>query len=175
MLYKSLRIGKGGQPFYLLKFRTMKVDGGSPTASIDDPRLTKWGKWMRKFKIDEAPTLWNLIRGDIVIVGPRPDVPHEISSLTEYQRKTVLSVKPGIISPATLHNYKEDETLAGKDDPHAYYCKVIKPVKYYLNCWYVRNKSIWLDVRIMMAFIFRYFGVNPRRFNIYPKDFGKYS
>src|SRR3990167_72465 len=106
-MYRSKRIGKGGKPFYLLKLRTFKkgLDGGLPTASINDPRLSKIGKWLRRFKLDELATLVNLIKGDITIIGPRPDTIEEVATLDEKTRNIVLSVKPGIISPATLHNY----------------------------------------------------------------------
>src|SRR3990167_6639608 len=167
-IYRSLRVGKNGKQFYLLKIRTMREDGGLPTASINDERLTKYGKWLRKFKLDELPTLLNLLKGDIVIVGPRPDTPEEIWSLPKYIRKTVLSLKPGIISPATLWNYKEDEILANKKNPHKYYTQIIKPVKYKLNMWYVSKKSFWFDVRVILAFIFRYLGVKPSKFKIFP-------
>ena len=170
-IYHSLRVGKKGKEFYLLKIRTMKEDGGVPTASVKDIRLTKHGKWLRKFKLDELPTLWNLLRGDIVIVGPRPDTPEEIWSLPKHTRKTILSIKPGIISPATLWNYKEDEILSSKKNPHKYYTQIIKPVKYKLNMWYVSKKSFWFDIRVILAFIFRYFGVKPSKFKIFPPNF----
>mgnify|MGYP001559351647 CR=1 FL=1 len=173
MFYHSLRIGKGGQPFYLLKFRTFKkgLDGGLPTASINDPRLSKWGKWLRRFKLDELATIWNLIKGDITIVGPRPDTPDEIATLDENTRKLVYSIKPGIISPATLHNYKEDEILSAQENPHEYYTKVIKPVKYYLNCWYVRNKSWKLDFRIILSYMLKLMKLPYLWLNIYPPNF----
>lgn len=175
MFYHSLRIGKDLKPFNLLKFRTFKkgLDGGLPTASFNDSRLSWYGKWLRKFKLDELPTLINLLRGEITFIGPRPDTPDEISSLSPYVRKIVLSVKPGIISPATLWNQYEDETLSAQDNPHEYYTKIIKPVKYYLNVYYVTRRNTWYDIRILLAFITRYFGINPATWGIYPPNFGK--
>jgi lipopolysaccharide/colanic/teichoic acid biosynthesis glycosyltransferase len=170
MIYRSHRIGKNGKEFVLYKLRTMKENGGTPTASINDPRLTKIGKWLRRWKLDELPTLWNLIKGDIVIFGCRPDTPEEIVSLDNYTRNIVLTRKPGIISPATIWNYREDSILADKKDAHAYYTKVIKPVKYQLNVWYTLFKTPWLDFKILLAYIFRRV-ISPKRFKIFPKDF----
>ena len=175
MIYHSKRVGKNGKVFELLKFRTFKkgLDGGLPTASMNDPRLSRVGKWLRRFKADELPTLINLVRGQIAIIGPRPDTIEEVATLDERTRKIVLSVKPGIISPATLWNQYEDETLSAQDEPHHYYTIVIKPVKYLLNVYYVQNRTIWYDLRIMLAFIFRYFGIPPKLWKIYPPNFGK--
>lgn len=175
MFYRSLRVGLHGKTFYLLKFRTFRrgLDGGLPTASVNDPRLSKLGKWLRRFKLDELATVYNLIKGDIRPVGARPDTIDEIASLDEETRRIVLSRKPGIISPATLWNQYEDETLSAQDEPHLYYCQVIKPVKYYLNCYYVKNWSVCYDIRILMAFITRYIGISPKFWNIYPPNFAE--
>lgn len=173
MFYHSLRIGKNGEPFYLLKFRTFKrgLDGGLPTASMNDPRLSKIGKWIRRFKLDELATIWNLIKGDITIVGCRPDTPDEIATLSPFVRSLIYKYKPGIISPATLWNYKEDEILSAQEKPHEYYTQVIKPVKYYLNCWYIRNKSKMLDFRIFLAYVLKFIKLPYLWLNIYPKNF----
>lgn len=170
MFYLSERVGLHGQRFKLVKLRTMKKsgDGGSPTASVDDPRLTLWGKWLRRLKLDELPTLWNILKGEMVLVGPRPDVPSEIDSLDPNVARIVLSVKPGLISPATLWNINEDEVLKGEADPHKAYCEKIKPIKYRLNVWYVENKSVWLDVKCLIAFALRFVGIN---WKIYPEKY----
>lgn len=171
MIYRSLRVGKNGKLFHLYKLRTMNSDGGTPTASMNDPRLTTIGKWLRRFKLDEIPTLWNLIKGDIAIVGPRPDTVEEIESLDEETRSFVLKVRPGIISPATLWNYKEDEVLSSKENPHEYYTQNIKPIKYYLNLYYVINRNTWYDIRIIIAYVLRYIKIKPKHLKIYPKEF----
>src|SRR3990167_1875432 len=90
---------------------------GASTAG-DDPRLTKIGGFLRKFKIDELPQIWNLIKGDINLVGCRPDVPKEIRSLDKRTRYIILSQKPGLFSPATLWNFHEEDQLTGQKDPH---------------------------------------------------------
>lgn len=168
LIYKSLRVGKGGTNFYLYKLRTMTSDGGTPTASSNDPRLTKIGKLLRRFKIDELPSLYNVLKGDIEIVGPRPDVPSEIETLDEETRVTVLSVKPGIISPATLWNISEDAILSGELNPHQVYLEKIKPTKYALNVWYVSKKSFWFDMKVIISFFLKMAGV--KTLNIFPKE-----
>lgn len=169
VFYGSLRTGLHGKPFILWKLRTMRSDGGSPTASMNDPRLTPVGKWLRRFKLDELPTLWNLLRGDITIVGPRPDVPSEYDDLTEETRKIIWSVKPGLISPATLWNINEDETLKDEPDPHQAYLKKIKPYKIALNIWYVDNRSGWLDLKVIVASALKLLRL-PVTFEVYPKE-----
>src|SRR3990167_2721614 len=99
MIYRSKRIGKGGKEFYLLKIRTMTEDGGVPTASKNDLRLTKIGKLLRHWKIDEIPTIWNLIKGDIIVCSYRPDTVEEIETLSEDTKRLLFKFKPGIISP----------------------------------------------------------------------------
>jgi len=171
MIYRSKRIGKGGKEFVLYKLRTMSEHGGTPTASTNDPRLTKIGKWLRRWKIDEIPTIWNLIKGDIIVCSYRPDTVEEIETLSEDTKRLLFKFKPGIISPATLYNYKEDETLSAQENPHAYYCKVIKPIKYFLNRWYLTNKTPWLDFKIFLAFCLKLVHIPYLWLDIYPKEF----
>lgn len=173
VIYRSLRVGLHGQTFYLLKIRTFKAgsDGGSPTASMDDPRMTPVGKWLRRFKLDELPTIWNMLRGDISVVGPRPDVPSEIESLHPDIRNIVLSVKPGLISPATLWDINEDEALAGEEDPHQAYLEKIKPIKYRLNVYYVHNKGWWLDLKVIVATALKLLRLPS--FRVYPEELTK--
>ena len=147
----------------------MKVDGGTPTAAADDPRLTSIGRFLRRYKLDELPTLINVLKGDITVVGPRPDVPSEIDSLEPWLREVVLSVKPGLISPATLAFIDEDERLRGAADPHKVYTEEIKPAKYRLNHWYVLHKSPWLDFKIIVATSFRLLRI-PIRIQVVPKE-----
>lgn len=153
----------------LWKFRTMSVDGGSPTASLNDKRLTPIGKWLRRFKLDELPTLWNLLRWDIAIVGPRPDVPSEYEDLTDETKEIIWSVKPGLISPATLWNIDEDEYLKDEEDPHKAYLEKIKPYKIALNVWYAENKSWRLDVKVIVATSLRLLRL-PIPFEVYPQE-----
>lgn len=145
----------------------MRSDGGTPTASMDDPRLTKVGRWLRRLKLDELPTIWNLLKGDISIVGPRPDVESEVADLDPVIRDIVLSVKPGLVSPATLWNMNEDEFLRGEADPHKTYLEKIKPHKYRLNVWYVLNRTWWLDLKIIFLSVLKILRL-PIKFQVCP-------
>lgn len=148
MLYRAKRIGKNGEVFTLYKFRTMVKDadkiGGSSTAD-DDPRITKIGKFLRKTKLDELPQLWNWLRGDINLIGWRPEAPEYLNTIPE----EILETKPGIIGWATLWDIDEGKMLKGKGNPDKYYEKYILPKKRELDLWYVRNKSLKLDIKII--------------------------
>lgn len=171
ILYKSLRVGKGGKRFNLLKFKTFKTgfDGGCPTAAMDDPRLSNIGRLLRRTKLDELPTLWNVLRGDIAIFGYRPDVPTEINSLPKEQKELLLCFKPGLISPVTTWNCNEDEVLINKEDAHGFYTKYIKPKKYRLAVWYHLNRTFWLDCKILLATFLNIFRI-PHRIKTFPAD-----
>jgi len=112
------------------------------------------GKFLKKFQLDELPQLINVIKGEMSIVGPRPEVPSEVKSLDFGTRKIMLSVKPGITSLATLANPHEGEILKGSKDPHKTYVEKIKPEKIRLNLEYVRKKSFWLDMKIIIETFF---------------------
>lgn len=160
-IYRSRRVGLDGKVFWLYKLRTMRQDGGCPTAASDDGRLTPLGRHLRRLKLDELPTLLNLLKGDIRLVGPRPDTPSEIDALDFNTQVKTLSVPPGLTSPATLWNCNEDELLKGLPDPHEYYCRHIRPMKYRLNVWYVENRTLWLDIKIAAATALRLMRLNP--------------
>ncbi len=152
VLYQGTRIGEGGKPFKMLKFRTMVVNadkiGGSSTAG-DDPRITRSGKWLRKYKADELPQLLNVLRGEMSIVGPRPEVPHYVDMFTDEER-AILSVKPGITDWASIWNSDEGAILAGSADPERTYMEQIRPEKMRLQMEYVRRRSMLVDLRIIL-------------------------
>ena len=130
--FRGTRIGKKGRPFRIFKFRTMVAGAekaGGPSTPIDDPRLTKIGKFLKKYQLDELPQLINVLRGEMSLVGPRPEVPSEIDSLEPDIKAIMLSVRPGMTSLATLQNPHEGELLKGSPDPHKTYCEKIKPKK----------------------------------------------
>lgn len=160
ILYKSERVGKRGTLFMLYKFRTMVEDAdkiGPPSTSADDPRITKWGRFMRKYKIDELPQLLNVLKGDMALVGPRPEVLEVIHMLTLNECAIILSVKPGITDLASLWNYNEEERLAGSSNPHQTYLDEIWPEKKRLQIEYIKTKSLWLDVCIVARTIWKIF------------------
>ena len=151
LLYRGLRVGKGGRQFHILKFRTMVVNAeaiGGPSTSDDDPRVTRLGKLLRRWKLDELPQLANIIRGEMSFVGPRPEVPLEVARYDERQRR-LLEVLPGITDYASIRFRNEGEILKGAADPHQAYRERIQPEKIRLGLEYVDNRSLATDVKII--------------------------
>lgn len=151
VFYRGLRVGLEGRPFRIFKFRTMVVNadkmGGSST-SDDDPRITKIGKFLRKYKLDELPQLINVLKGEMSLVGPRPEVQQYVDLFTE-EEKAILSVRPGITDWASLWNNDEGAILAGSPDPERTYMEQIRPEKIRLQLKYVRERSFWIDLKII--------------------------
>lgn len=163
IIFKQIRIGKNGKPFTLYKFRTMIEDAnkiGGPSTAADDPRLTKIGKFLRKWQIDELPSFWNVLKGEISLVGPRPEVPEVVALMTPEEKKIILSIKPGITDLATLANISEGERLRGSKDPHQKYLDEIWPEKKRLQIEYIKNRSLWLDIKIIAKTVYRLFRGN---------------
>lgn len=163
IFYKSLRVGKNGKLFYLYKFRTM-IEGadkiGPESTSKDDPRITKIGKFLRKYKLDELPQAINILKGEMNLVGPRPTLPCVIDTLTKEEKDIILSVRPGLTDPASLWNINEEERLAGSNDPHKKFMDEIYPEIKRLQIEYIKNRSLLLDLKILIQtlckIIFRY-------------------
>jgi len=151
VFYRGLRIGLHGQPFRIFKFRTMVVNAdrmGGPSTADDDPRITRIGKKLRKYKLDELPQLINVFLGDMSLVGPRPEVPHYVNMYTD-EEKAILTVRPGITDWASLWNPDEGAILAGSPDPEKAYMEKIRPEKIRLQLKYVRERSFWTDIQII--------------------------
>ena len=158
ILYSQKRVGRQGRLFTLYKFRTMihnadTMSGGSITVENDD-RITAIGKLLRRWKLDELPTLWNVLKGDMSFVGPRPDVPGYADKL-EGESRRVLGMRPGITGPATLKYSNEEQFLAEVDNPKKYNDEVIFPDKVKINLEYMDNLSLWMDIKIIFKTIFR--------------------
>jgi lipopolysaccharide/colanic/teichoic acid biosynthesis glycosyltransferase len=155
IFYRGIRIGRYGKPFRIYKFRTMVANAeklGGPSTAADDPRLTKIGKnLIKRFNLDELPQFINVLKGEMSIVGPRPEVPDVIALYSEDERTKVLSIRPGITDWATLWIRDEGERLEGSPDPHKTYLKEIWPEKRRLQMQYVKNHSIYADIKIMFA------------------------
>jgi lipopolysaccharide/colanic/teichoic acid biosynthesis glycosyltransferase len=151
VLYRAPRVGRDGVPFRMLKFRTMRVDadqqGGSSTPD-DDPRVTRAGRTLRRLKLDELPQLLNVVRGEMSLVGPRPQVRWAVDLYTAEERE-VLSVRPGITDYASLHFPGEGEILRGSTDPDRDYMEKIHPEKMRLSLEYVRDRSFGLDLKLI--------------------------
>ena len=150
------RVGKDGKIFKMIKFRTMFVaQNSSSTISIKgDIRVTKIGVFLRRYKLDELPELINVLLGHMSLVGPRPDVPGYADKLVGEDRN-ILELRPGITGPASLKYSNEEEILGKQKNPKAYNDEVIYPDKVRINLEYYNNQSIWLDIKIIFATIFR--------------------
>ena len=149
-LFHQERVGKDGKPFTVHKIRTMRVNRGSTITARNDARITPLGAKLRRLKIDELPQLWNVLVGEMSLVGPRPDVPGYMDKLSGDDRE-ILSLRPGITGPATL-KYRDEETLlANAEDPETFNDTVIWPDKVRINREYIRNYSFWRDVRYLLA------------------------
>ena len=156
VLFVQPRIGKNGKVFQMIKFRSMSViQSSDSTISVKgDLRITKFGAFFRKYKIDELPELFNVLRGDMSIVGPRPDVSGYADKL-EGEDVLVLELRPGITGPASLKYANEEDILALQEDPVKYNDEVIYPDKVKLNLDYYHNNNLWIDIKIIFATIFR--------------------
>ena len=151
VFYIQERVGKNGRPFGLLKFRTMRKDAdklGKLTVGMRDPRITKIGYYLRKSKLDEFPQFINVLKGEMSVVGPRPEVKEYTDLYTDEQRK-VLTVKPGITDFASLEYYRENELLGKSDDPRQTYIEEIMPERIKLNLKYIESQGLATDLRII--------------------------
>jgi len=153
VLYRQARVGRYGRVFRMPKFRTM-VDTGGIDASVitvgGDPRITQLGSFLRRTRLDELPQLWSVLKGDMSLVGPRPDVPGYADRLHGADC-SILLVRPGITGPATLWFRDEERLLATADDPRRYNDEIVYPLKTRLNREYVENWSLGLDCAYLLV------------------------
>jgi len=150
ILYRQQRVGKNGEMFWMLKFRTMYQCAGGPQFTVKgDPRVTRWGSWLRRLKIDELPQLINVLRGDMSVIGPRPEVPQYVN-LDDDLWKRVLEGKPGITDLATLAFRHEEELLGPEADPETFYRTRVLPEKLRLNVQYQQSRSLVRDVKLVL-------------------------
>lgn len=159
VFYLQQRVGKDGVLFTLFKFRTMRINADKAAAITigeRDSRITSVGYWLRKFKIDELPQLINVWKGEMSLVGPRPEVKKFVDLYSDQQRE-VLTAKPGITDFASIEFRNENKLLEGKEDPIDFYIREIMPVKLALNLKYIRSQSFWLDIRIIFQTVFSIF------------------
>jgi lipopolysaccharide/colanic/teichoic acid biosynthesis glycosyltransferase len=151
-LYRGARIGRGGSPFRMLKFRSMHPEawksGVNSTAS-GDPRITGMGKLLRRAKLDELPQLWNVLIGQMSLAGPRPQVAAEVALYTQEERR-LLAIRPGVTDLASIVFADEAEILAGSPDPDLLYNQIIRPWKSRLGLAYIDHASLPLDLRIIL-------------------------
>lgn len=151
VLFRQERIGRFGRPFLIHKFRSMRVDNAGAQITVGaDPRITRAGHVIRALKLDELPQLWDVLRGAMSFVGPRPEVARYVAMYPADLRELVLSVRPGITDPASLQFRNESELLARAADPEREYVDVVMPAKLKLSADYVRGASLGGDLRLIM-------------------------
>ncbi len=156
VLFRQQRVGKDGRPFYIVKFRSMVANAEKMGISVTkdgDPRITRVGRFLRKTKSDELPQLWNVLRGDMSFVGPRPEVPRYVAHYTAEQRR-VLALKPGITDLATLEFRNEEELLRAASDTEKFYLEYCVPRKIELNLAYADRANLWEDTKIILRTLF---------------------
>ena len=149
--YVATRVGRSGRPFSMVKLRSMRVNAdrsGVDSTSTRDPRITPVGHLIRRYKLDELTQLWNVLKGDMSLVGPRPNVERETKMYTSEECR-LLTVKPGITDFASIVFADEGDILKDKSDPDIAYNQLIRPWKSRLALFYVENVSLWLDLRLV--------------------------
>jgi lipopolysaccharide/colanic/teichoic acid biosynthesis glycosyltransferase len=152
-LFRQERVGRGGRPFAILKFRSMRADAprSGPAVTVgNDPRITRVGRFIRRYKLDELPQLMNVIKGDMSLVGPRPEVSKYVELYPAEARRMVLSVRPGITDPASIAFVNESQLLATAPDAEAMYREVILPQKLRMYCDYVAGQSVMGDLKVLL-------------------------
>jgi len=152
VLYKQCRVGRNNVDFQLYKFRTMcaEADKGSLiTVGANDSRVTRVGRFLRRYKIDEFPQFINILKGEMSVVGPRPEVRKYVEMYTPEQMR-VLSVRPGLTDYASIRYVNENELLAASEDPDKTYIEEIMPDKLALNLQYIEEQSLWTDFKIIL-------------------------
>lgn len=152
-LFRQTRVGLHGREFRILKFRTMRIHDGRdhPQLTVgQDARITPAGRFLRRWKLDELPQLLNVLRGEMSLVGPRPEVPRYVAHYPVQLRDTVLSVRPGITDLASIEFRNENELLGQAVDPERAYLEQILPIKLGYYVQYVRTRSMMVDVRILL-------------------------
>jgi lipopolysaccharide/colanic/teichoic acid biosynthesis glycosyltransferase len=152
ILFRAERVGRDGRPFTIYKLRTMHVEHGPYTSAVtaaDDPRVFPFGAWLRRSKIDELPQLLNILRGEMSIVGPRPEDPRIVAEHYTPLLRETLDIRPGLASPGSIYNYTHGERLIRPDTPEADYVERLLPIKVALDVVYVRHSSPWYDAAIV--------------------------
>jgi lipopolysaccharide/colanic/teichoic acid biosynthesis glycosyltransferase len=159
VFFTQVRVGRNEKEFKLFKFRTMQVDSegkGQLTIGGDDPRITRVGRFLRKFKLDELPQLFNVMGGSMSVVGPRPEVRKYTNLYTQEQRK-VLQVRPGLTDYASIEYITENELLGRSEDPVKTYTEEVMPAKLKLNLQYIDEQGLGTDLKIIFKTIGKIF------------------
>lgn len=155
-IFRQLRVGRNGVGFYIRKLRTMQIDSHSENSQItvgNDPRITRLGHWLRKWKLDELPQLWNVLVGDMSFVGPRPEVPKYVALYPSGLREKVLSIRPGITDPCSIILRNESDLLDASSNPYQFYIDELIPEKLKVAEEYIENQSFFGDLKIILGTI----------------------
>jgi len=162
VFYRGVRTGRYGRPFKMFKFRTMVVGAeklGGTTTGKNDPRVTSIGWLLRKYKLDELPQLINVLRGEMSIVGPRPEV-EEYTSIYNQEEQIILNVRPGITDYASM-NFVNLSEIVGSENPDKYYAENVRPLKNSLRVKYVKEQTFWGDMKIILMTLQRLLRHHP--------------
>lgn len=163
VLFKQARVGRGGELFEIHKFRTMRLDSEGPRLSTaDDSRITKTGGVIRRWKIDELPQLFDVLRGKMSLVGPRPEVPEYVERWPAEAKPLILSVRPGITDPASVLFRNEADLLAAAQDREKYYVDVILPEKVRLYVDYINSMGLTRDLKLILATVRAVISSDPK-------------
>jgi lipopolysaccharide/colanic/teichoic acid biosynthesis glycosyltransferase len=153
VFFRQERVGRNFRPFQLVKFRSMRANpGGARITAGHDPRITRLGRFLRRYKIDELPQLWNVVKGEMSLVGPRPEVPEYVTA-GDPCWQAILQVRPGITDLASLVYRDEEEILARQSNPEQYYRESVLPEKQALNLQYLRSASLRLELKLILRTI----------------------
>jgi len=164
LVFRQIRVGKNGDLFQILKFRTMReIVGGPPFTVAGDARVTRIGAVLRKYKLDELPQFANVLRGEMSLIGPRPEVPEYVDPQDEVWQ-SVLQVRPGITDLATLVFRHEEELLKSASDPEAFYRSYVLPQKLALNLCYQRTRTLQRDLKLLWM---------TARYSLFPGGFDR--
>ena len=161
IFYRGVRTGRYGKPFRILKFRTMVANAaevGGPSTGQHDPRVTRFGAFLRRFKLDELPNLICVLRGQMSIVGPRPEVP-QYTSLYEGEEKLILSVRPGITDLSSIRFIDLASHIGAENVDAAFESRVL-PIKNRLRVQYVKERTFWIDMKIIGSTLAKLFGIS---------------
>ena len=153
IFFTQMRVGRNGRPFRIWKFRSMvALLNGPALTAAGDPRITRVGAFLRHTKLDELPQLWNVLRGEMAIVGPRPELPQFVDRFPERYR-TLLRVRPGLVDPASLAFADEERRLAAHAEPVSFYVAQILPAKLALSARYLATRTAGSDLRLILRTI----------------------
>jgi lipopolysaccharide/colanic/teichoic acid biosynthesis glycosyltransferase len=162
VFYSQTRVGRRGKPFRIWKFRTMRANNqGRAITAAGDERVTRAGAVLRRCKLDELPQLFNVLKGDMSLVGPRPEVPEYVQFEAPIWQ-AVLQVRPGVTDLASLLYRDEEKLLGTAGDPNVLYRETVLPAKLILNLWYLRYRTFWRDLRLILLTI---------RYSLFPGQF----